>query len=1102
MIHLYSSNRLEWLVERLAESVDHGTVFVPETVIVQSRGMERWLKLQMARQSGVCANVVSPFPKSFICDCLQRTVGMPATDHFSKDTLRWRIYELLKSDPRGQEFEIPLNYLKGTGRDTKVYQLSGRVADLYDEYQAYRPNSILSWSGNTMQPFRDAVFEASEHEVWQRAIWETLHRSADRQGFLEQLVEFMQRDLSADRDQLPERVHLFGMSTLPPVFMSFFEKLSTVVDLHIFYLSPCKEFWEDCVREGFKLQQELLKDGGTYWEIGNPLLSSMGVQGRDFSRVINSLENIGREESRFVSSDEIGGATLLQTVQGDMLTLNPVDDEPRLSEVDDTIQIHTCHSPMREIEVLYDQLLAAMNKDETLRPRDILVMTPDVAKYAPYIKAVFDNPEESGLRVPYSIADKSPGQDNPVAEAFLAILNIYKTRFTAVDVLDVFAVEAVHLAYGVSAKDLDLVRRWVVESGIRWGVDGGYKQGLDLPELEQNTWKFGLDRLMMGYAMPSQEGIVQGVLPMDVEGAESEVLGRFMEFWYGLRAVLQQQKGTAERTCDQWEDFLGAIVSTFFEESEETDDDLREVSSAISRMIGHLRDSGIACDINREAVICELEGMLCDDALGSGFIHGGVTFCRLRPMRSIPARMICLVGMNEGDFPHQCNTSGFDLIAKRRCPGDRNGRLDDRYLFMESIISARDTLYISYIGRSIKDNTVQPPSILVSELLDYLRQRISDRDGRSTELLTTEHPLQAFNPAYFEDGDRLVSYSAANCRSAEANRGVSRSSDGEVYPVAGLQSPVSPKEEIYLGDLVRFFGNPARSLIRERLNTRLGLQEVERPEIDEPFDWNQSDFFRNSEIVDEIIGQSGDLDSEGYYQRFLASGEMPVGVSGKALFDAHLLELGDFSRQVIHLINGESLAPVPVHVETGMGVSIIGEVGNVLPVSGIFNYRYAKSKEKLYIKTWIEGLCLSCVQGSPVPAKLLYRNDKQVYEQFEFPEPDRCREYLTELVDLYNQGMNLPLAFFPQASMKLVEKLGGDESAIADQGELDKAITSVESKWKGGQGRYGESDDEYFEKAFGENWFTDATEEELRGFAQTAMTVYRPLLHHLGVGDQ
>ena len=372
--------------------------------------------------------------------------------------------------------------------------------------------------------------------------------------------------------------------------------------------------------------------------------------------------------------------------------------------------------------MLYDHLLDWFARDPKLAPRDVLVMTPDIETYAPFIQAVFDSPEESSKRIPFSVADRGICSASQVVDAFLNLLSLPATRLEATSVLRILETEAVRVKFGLAESDLDIIRVWVRGTNIRWGQDAKQRESLGLPGLAENTWQQGMERLFAGYAMAGKgERMFQGVLPYDdVEGGSAEVLGHFAEYLkrlFDLVAKLRER-----RTIGEWEGVLLGALEAFFQPDESQVPETLLIRSTLRELASKAAEAGCVEPVDLAVILESLNQLLAEDRFGSGFITGGVTFCALKPMRSIPFKVICLIGMNDGAFPRTDRHLSFDLMAQKPRLGDRSLRADDRYLFLETLLSARERLHISYVGQSIRDNSEAPPSVLVSELLDYVAQ--------------------------------------------------------------------------------------------------------------------------------------------------------------------------------------------------------------------------------------------------------------------------------------------------------------------------------------------------------------------------------------------
>ena len=827
-LRLFTSNRLEVLAEKLAEALKPSlsSPLESEIILVQSKGMERWVSMELARHHGICANYKFPFPNRFVQGLFREVFpDLPEISPFDPWIMTWKIMGLLPSCLKKRGFESLRVYLGDERSSLKRFQLSSRIADLFDQYLVFRPDMILDW-------------DKGKGDHWQAILWRELakgnekkHRAALQKAFLEAL-----RKSSVDLKNLPTRISVFGISALPAFHMKILSALSEVIDVNLFLMNPCREYWPDILsgREMKRIMEKLKKGDKAPkdlpFEKGNSLLVSMGSLGRDFFRQIYDLGC--DDQGTFLDPGE---ETLLHTIQSNILNLweRSTDTKSMIKEPDDSIWIHSCHSPMRETEVLQDRLLAMFEADRSLLPKDILVMAPEIGTYAPFIQAVFSLPGDDPRWIPFSIADRGVREEGKLIDAFLDLLDLEGSRLGSSQVMSVLESPPIRNKFGLSEADMELVRNWVQETGIRWGIDGKSRSSLGLPGFEENTWRAGMERMLLGYTMPDRdEQMFMGILPYDrIEGGEASSLGNFLGFLERLFSSVEELG--KPRPLEAWSGFLSRIFDDFFAPDDETTRDVKLIRQTLHGLLDMVGLSGFNEEIGLDVIKSYLRSRLEAEGGGSGFLTGGLTFCSMLPMRSIPFKVICLVGMNDSDYPRQVKTLGFDLMAKDPRPGDRSRRNDDRYLFLEALLSARERLYISYVGQSIQDNSVIPPSVLVSELVDYVEQGFEVPAGKILEQVVTRHGLQAFSPAYFKKEKKLLSYSSENFDAAE------RASQPREAPLPfiskGLPEPGEEWRTIDLEQLTDFYANPARFFLRKRLGMYLGEEGVVLDES-EPFD--------------------------------------------------------------------------------------------------------------------------------------------------------------------------------------------------------------------------------------------------------------------------
>lgn len=1045
-LYIYTSNRLEKLAAAFADL----TVSVPlppleqETVVLQSGGMARWLNMQLAGRLGVSANMAFPFPNGFVDQVFGEILPAPALARkLNKSVLHWQVMRVLPELLDRPEFAVLRDYLSQDS-DLKKYQLAGRLADLLDQYLIFRPEMILDW-------------EAGRGDSWQALLWQELSSRADcladtanRAQLQASCLEILAKPDPA-LGSLPSRFSVFGLSTIPPYYLKVFTALAEHLDVHFFFLNPCREYWGDIVSaKGIdRLSRGSEASEDLYLTQGNPLLASTGVQGRELLGMLLEC-NVAGEQDLFGGPDPDGegsGATMLGAVQTDILEL--WDGSPRpgedLAGDDRSIMVHSCHSPMRELEVLHDQLLAMFEDSPGLEPKDIIVMTPDIESYSPLIGAVFGSRKVvQGRALPFSIADRVIRKEGALFGALLNILELVGSRMEISRVVALLERAPVRERFGLSLNDLERLEKWLSAVNIRWGIDGNDRGQWGLPETVENTWRFGLDRLLLGYAMVGDnQHDFGGVLPYDeLEGNEVAALGRFLDFTDKLFGYVRQL--AAKRTLADWATVLLALFDELLVANDEQEPEREFIIRTLTGLGEVQIDSAFTDAVEFEVIMAELDKAGQTDSLSSGFMAGGITFCEMLPMRAVPFKVVCLLGMNDGAYPRPTTMLAFDLIAAQPQLGDRSRRKDDRYLFLESILSARQCLYLSYVGQSVRDGSFLSPSVLVSELVEYLLRRFTV----ARERIVTSHPLQPFSPAYFVGREDLFSFSASNL---EAARMLGQVKHSKMLISEPLPPPPDEFREITVDELSYFFCNPARYFCRKRLGIQLE-SDVGELAGTENFNLDFLDRYQLGETMlqDRLADKAG----RDYFRIARQQGVLPHGSVGVAAFN----ELVDGVEAVVGKLGDKGgvgeLSTLAGRVEIGPFV-VSGQLATS-PEAGLIIYRYAKLKPTDLIRGWLQHLLLHRL-APPDWARLTHvvANDKIVTFQ---PLTD-AEDNLAEVLDLYWQGLMSPLRFFPATSRAFAM---ARRKGMADAAALAKARKT----WMGGSFARAEGDDRYYQLCF------------------------------------
>lgn len=839
-----------------------------EQILVQSNGIAQWLKLALANEPdssepgcGIAAAIEVQLPARFIWQLYRKVLGADQiSEHsaYSRELLRWHLLSLLPQLPDNPCFAPLKHFYADDPSLVKTYQLAEQLAALYDQYQVYRADWLNLW-----QQQQDVIVNArgehstlQEEQRWQSELWRLLHARISEQQLGDSRAEIHQRfiDKLAGMSQseairlLPRRLVIFGISAMPQQSLQVLAAIAPFCQVLLAVHNPCQHYWADIIsekellravhhRQQYKAGMPQHIDEEQLYVHAQPLLASWGRQGRDYIRLLDEFDDTARFKNLFLNQridlfQPPQSQHLLGMLQHDIYDLRPIHESqqhwPPIQPTDQSVQFHIAHSAMREVEVLHDQLLAAFEQDHSLRPRDIMVMVPDIASYAPLIQAVFASVKPEDPRyIPFTIADLPPGSEQPMFKAVEQLMALAQSRFQLSDILDLLEVPAIRQRFSIEEAAIPMLHQWLHAAGARWGLDSAQRHSLDLPaDLHQFSWQFAIDRMLLGFATGPISAAEQGgsgwhgIEPFtDISGLDAALIGPLNQLLVKLKHYWQLLQQTHE--AQQWQDIINNLLQDFLL-PQHTDEQalLAQLYDALDEWHSHCQQAELTSLLPAPIVADSWLALVAQPGVQQRFLSGGITFATLLPMRAIPFRHICLLGMNDGAFPRQQPRQDFDLMRTDMRPGDRSRREDDRYLLLEALLSARDRLYISWIGRSIHDNSERAPSMLIGQLRDHLAacwqlQQTGTDPEPLLSVLTTAHPLQPFSSRYFESSaSRLFSYQQEWL--AKSLPAVS----------SGQLSPWQPAEAISLRQLSDFVRDPVKSFFNQRLSIWFGQPEV------------------------------------------------------------------------------------------------------------------------------------------------------------------------------------------------------------------------------------------------------------------------------------
>lgn len=790
MLH---SNRMESLRELLLSWLQAQPLAVldEDYLLVQSNGIAQWLKQALAEDDqqgpGIAAAMKIMLPARFIWQQAYRQLmpELPRVSAFDKEPLTWRLLSLLQQGDLWQLPELaPLAdyWQQSQGQHpAQGLLLAQQLADLFDQYQQYRADWLTHWQDGRWQYSQGQQAQAlPSDQRWQAKLWQLLHQAIADDGSLTPEAKisradvhrlFLQRvqTLSAqDAQRLPPRVLVFGLSSLAQQSLEVLQALGKHCQVMLFVHNPSPHYWGDLLPDREQLSQWLREyrrhsSGGQPQlpQLGQPLLASWGRQGRDYLRLLDQMDERSSYEPLLQHHrlqidlfEPSPGTHLLAQLQQDIFHLQHLSAQGtrQVAGDDRSLTFTLCHSVQREVEVLHNQLLRelaqAQQQGQTLHPRDILVMVPRIEDYSASVRAVFNGYERHDPRyLPFHLCDQGLSEQDPLIRAALFLLRLPEQRLTSLELADLWQLPSIRARFGLSDDLWPALAQWIDAAGVRWGLDPAHKAQMGLPPEAQNTWLFGLRRMLLGYALGDGEHW-QDIAPLpEVGGLAAEAVGALADMLQRLQhwlPLLQQAYH-----LDEWLALLMQLWQDFFSPSSEQEQQLlSQMQTLLVDWQAQLTHSQRLQPLALAVVGQQVEQLLQRPSFQQSFVSGAINVATLMPMRALPFKQIWLLGMNEHDYPRQSQSNDFDLMQYDYRPGDRSRREDDRYLFLEAMLSARDKLSISWVGRNIRDNSELPPSVLVAQLRDHLARGWQGEDQPLLAQLTLEQPMQPFSARY------------------------------------------------------------------------------------------------------------------------------------------------------------------------------------------------------------------------------------------------------------------------------------------------------------------------------------------------------------------
>ena len=1086
---LYHGNDLDLLADLLASQLaapaPGAPVLEPETILIPQPAMRRWLQKTLAEKHGIAANLRFLTPGEFTSQALAANLAGDDATLANADTLRWRLWALLADEAAMQApVFAPLQpVLSGPDRALAAWSLAGEVANAFEKYQAWRRGWLLRWDSGA----DPADWQA---ELWRRASRGQPHRARRLDAYLQRF----DGPEAVAPSGLPSRLFAFACQNVSPDVLRVIASAALAGPLHFFFVSPVAGWWGDLMGARERLRADVT--GVFAADADNPLLVANGAAGRDFVNLLFAGEAVHPrgEVTAYAEPDRDG---LLQALQRDLLARRapPAAPARAFDPAERSLQLHACHTPLREVQVLHDQLRALLDADPSLQPRDIAVLTPDVDAYAPLVHAVFGAAMNTPRALPYAVADGSALAGQSLADWFLRLLGLPGARFTLAEGLSLLSPAPVAQRLGLTPALIDRLGEALADAGARWGRDAAHRVASGAPDENAYTWQWAIDRLLLGHASADDTDIA-GVAPLPrFEAGDLVALDGLLA---GLRALERLARELASpRAPLHWPRVLAAVLDDLLPDRPQDPADARAIEALrahVGALSQQLADADLAAPMPSSVVRAWLQARLSESDDRQPFLSGGVTFGRMVPMRLIPFKVICLLGMNDGDYPRRdaggaLNRLTAALGTPRRQVGDRSVREDDRFLFLQLLASAGQVFYLSFLGNDPRSGEAKPPSVVVSELMDVAARYFADPDDAAKRLLV-RHPLQPFAPQAFgaavdareapADAARRVGFHNAWRPAAEAAGGQREPLPPFVRNALPVPEAADGTPELSRAMLFGALANPARHFLTQRLALRLPQLEDELPDS-EPFD--SGDGWLRHRLGQQVFDalRAGESDEAALQARLLSQAMVAPGPAGREMLRAVRGLVGGAARNAREWAP-DAAQPMAWRIPLP-GRDLVGSFANVHE-RGLLQFRPGKAHGRVVLDLGLDWLLWSAL-GETRPVRRLLAGEPP-HEFAPLPQAQAIAR-LADLAALADQAAQQALPFLPKSGWAWFQHATSDTP--------EKAEPAARALWCGsGNGFAGEGDDTWVKLALrGQDPFVDGDPGALQHFDELADRVFRGL---------
>ncbi|MBN2801947.1 MAG: exodeoxyribonuclease V subunit gamma, partial [Deltaproteobacteria bacterium] len=1069
MLKIVRSDSLNSLLDELSAELEFENELFKTPVIAVPGGIGQTVEEGLARRLGIFMGEVSSV-KSVVESVLvlpENEIGdeIGVNDEsslFSTDSLLWALYKsvtlILKDfqDALLSEHEINIeglheiiDYFKQDIRPKRVIEFCEIIASVFSEYLMYRPVMLEDWESETVKGWQPYLWReilnilGSNHQGKTGLLFfKTLKKGNYKK---EDIGRYIHLQSDCCTWMIPKRIYIIGVTSLSPFYLQTVVALSTVVEVSMFLPVLSREYFF----EGQNFKNREFSNG--MWAIAGKTASVFHSLIADYTGGIDIIE-------KEIFENEYKNDSLLNLIRADAFNYAEVDSDVPLRKIkrDDSIAVHLCHNQLREVEVLKDQLLNMIDEDG-IALEDIIVMAPNMGEYAPYVDAVLGS--SAGHYIPHNISDTGDTKLFGTFELVERLLNLSESPLYPEELFDILKIEQVHTSFNLSMDDVDVCYQYVKTAGIKGYLDSKNRAENNLAEFNESTWKFGLDRLLLGIAVSCEDVVINKLTPVDVtEGKSALALGRFSKFCSTIFSFIGQCKKS--KSGKNWglaftdiliemtgrKDFEAPGRKNIIKSDTETAAVIEVLQSVTALIDKILPDEKIDYNVFKREFSKKIISRSKRFTGG-----GGVLFTSFTHLKGESYKLVYLLGMEEGKFPARSHNIKFDLIKLKPQKGGRDNVQDQRYMFFEAVMAAEKRLIISGSSLDLKHNMERPPAGVISDFFNYIDSTICfdntedlDTDNKKiSDEITLRHPLYSFSEKYFKGDKNYFTYNDSagdvfeelpeRMMSGSQITGDNENEDSQkLFRDKAKNLATQEYSKLNIFDLLTFYKSPVNYFIAN-------ITGIKIENIEDSKESGDSDSFNGLDrwkVTEEILKKLPQKNIDDIFNYLKAAGHIYPGARGKIITESSFV----FASNIKKCADRWTMDVLKTRVDIELNIplfenviSIVGTIENVYD-DKIVEYSMTTLNASRLLIMWIKHLVLSLSNGRITKSVLIGRDvkNKNAIKSVIFSTPPNPAEILGWILEFFIYGQILPLSYLSEEAFYYAKKQinGADETEL------------------------------------------------------------------------